>query len=110
MTKSLTLHYIRTERAVIFYEQSKKDNKSLSGKEATGEPGEVSGDSVAKTALAKKEVNMTWEDLLADFFTTIVPSKKTTRQINKYQLSTYKAIAYRQGGQNDCANADDTKL
>lgn len=81
-----------------FYEQSKKDNKSLSGKEATGEPGEVSGDSVAKTALAKKEVNMTWKDLLADFFTTIVPSKKTTRQINKYQLSTYKAIAYRQGG------------
>lgn len=81
-----------------FYEQGKKDKKSLSGKEATDEPGEVSGDSVAKTALAKKEVNMTWEDLLADFFTTIVPSKKTTRQINKYQLSTYKAIAYRQGG------------
>lgn len=80
-----------------FYEQSKKDKKGLGGKEATDEPGEVSGDSVAKTALAKKEVNMTWEDLLSDFFTTIVPSENTTRQINKYQLSTYKAIAHRQG-------------
>lgn len=80
-----------------FYEQSKKDKKGLSGKEATDEPGEVSGDSVAKTALAKKEVNITWEDLLADFFTTIVPSENTKRQINKYQLSTYKAIAHRQG-------------
>lgn len=80
-----------------FYEQSKKDKKGLGGKEATDEPGEVSGDSVAKTALAKKEVNMTWENLLSDFFTTIVPSENTTRQINKYQLSIYKAIAHRQG-------------
>ena len=77
------------------YEQGKK---GLDGKEGSDTPGEISGDAVAKMALAKKEVNMTWEDLLADFFTTIVPSKKTTRQINKYQLSTYKAIAYRQGG------------
>lgn len=80
------------------YAQGKIEKKSLDGKEKSDTPGVLSGNSIAEMALSKKKVNMTWENLLSDFFTTIVPSDNTTRQINKYQISTYKTIAYRQGG------------
>ena len=67
-------------------------DEPLKNKKASTTPGNMSSDNIASHVLQKKKVNMTWETLLEDLFSTIRPSAKTYRHQNQHQISTYRAV------------------
>ena len=67
-------------------------DEPLKNKKASTTPGNMSADNIASHVLQKKKVNMTWETLLEDLFSTIRPSTKTYRHQNQHQISTYRAV------------------
>ena len=74
--------------------------KDLANKQKPSQRGTMSADNIASIALAKKEVKVTWEDIIDELFSSIKPGRRLKRGINQHQISTYRAVARMMNSRN----------
>jgi predicted metal-dependent peptidase len=74
--------------------------KDLTDKVKPSNRGIMSANNIAGIALAKKEVKVTWEDIIDELFSSIKPGRRLKRGINQHQISTYRAVARMMNSRN----------
>lgn len=71
--------------------------RSLREKGLSTSPGNGTGDKLAQVSLVDKRPKMKWTDILENLFGKVRPSFNKKREVNRYQISTYRSIARKYG-------------